>query len=348
MFQPYGMLTRKYTEPAMAIIGELINSHLIDPIIYDNELFGTLICLQNTKSNMVKTCLDQQTAIEDRIMALTRRQLTSKSSIDGIREMSRTTVMLWELACLGEQGSKIYEFQRKMISYLRSRTAIFSTEADRSRILKQCDKIDDAIAASGSMSLDQFFNNLSDCFGDELFSSTLSSPGPHREVAFIADATCDHLTQEKNRKNGSKDHRTLDPKDQLINDLKSKIGTLVKHIRESDNLKIGQDKKGRPYQQKGTSRLEAARITEVVKVGAQRNAIARKNLRDLLYQNPPRVRRPPRNSPSDPKTPTARHLEKKNIMVLRLSWRKWMMILQYPRWYQLSTPYLCRQELLLV
>ena len=84
----------------LGIIGELVNSHLTDPVIFDNQLFGPLIFLQNIKSNMAKACLDQQTVIEDRITSLTLRQLTSKASIDGMREMSRTTVMLWELACL--------------------------------------------------------------------------------------------------------------------------------------------------------------------------------------------------------------------------------------------------------
>jgi hypothetical protein len=259
MMQLYALLPRKYTESAMGMIGELINSHLTDPVIFDNQLFGPLIFLQNLKSNLAKVCVDQQTAIEDRIVSLTRRQLSSKASIDGMREMSRTTVMLWEIACLGRPGSKVYDFQRKMISYLRSRNAVFSTEADRSRILKQCDKIDDAIAASGSMSLDHFFNNLSDCFGDELFSTSIQSPTHHREVAFVADATCDHSTQGKNHKAGVKDSKTLTPMEQQFNDLKSQMGTITKLLYEK-GLPNGQPPKkwnqgggNRPNQQKGTS-----------------------------------------------------------------------------------------------
>ena len=65
-------------------------------------------------------------------------------------------------------------------------------------MLKQLDKIETTISSAGYISLDQFFDSLSDGFGDTVFSMD-ASPASKGEV--VAD--CNHPGHAKATKSGN-------------------------------------------------------------------------------------------------------------------------------------------------
>ena len=247
MMEEYRKIPRRLLGHAMIKIGEIINSHLVKPVIFNNkQLHAPLMFLQTIQGNLIKACIDQQTQIDDRINLLTRKPIHARATVDNLRDKAKAAVELWEISYLQYPGDKESEYIKKQMTYLRSRDAKFLSEGDRMRMLKQLDKIEATISSAGYISLDQFLDSVSDGFGDTIFSED-ASPTSKGEVAFVAD--CDHPGpgHPKTAKTGAtKPNTPFAPKQanaidqripssyetQILLDIKSEMGQYRKETRE--------------------------------------------------------------------------------------------------------------------
>ena len=178
---------RKLISPAMTAIAKLINSVHEPPVIFDKEeLLSPLLWLQRFQANLIKTCIANQQTIRNHLTLLTKTSLHSINDLISVRDKSIPAIELWEVATLSLPTGKQMDYIQESISFLTDMNTKYPTESDRSRVLKQLEKVNDVTAAAGRVTIEQFFEILSGGFVESMFDTL---PSNHRQVehALVAE-----------------------------------------------------------------------------------------------------------------------------------------------------------------